>query len=93
LDKNVYEVELNLIRQGMIDAIAFSSTAEVESFLKMVNSPSDYDHCVVACFGPYTAANAKNLGVKVSVVSKDYSSFEGFAEAMAAFFTLASKWE
>lgn len=88
LDKSIYGVELNLIRQGMIDAIAFSSTAEVESFLKMVNSKSDYDHCVVACFGPYTAANAQKLGINVSIVSKDYSSFEGFAEAIAAFFTV-----
>jgi uroporphyrinogen-III synthase len=90
LDKSIYGVELNLIRQGMIDAIAFSSTAEVESFLKMVNSKSDYEHCVVACFGPYTAANAEKLGVKVSIVSQDYSSFEGFADAIAAFFTVAS---
>ncbi|MGK7875129.1 MAG: uroporphyrinogen-III synthase [Xenococcaceae cyanobacterium] len=86
LDKNIYDVELNLIRQGLIDVIAFSSTAEVESFLQMLNSKRDYEHCVVACFGPYTAANAKKLGVKVSIVSKDYSSFKGFAKAIAAFF-------
>ncbi|MFK0732268.1 MAG: uroporphyrinogen-III synthase, partial [Gloeotrichia echinulata HAB0833] len=54
LDKNIYTVELNLIRQGMIDVIAFSSTAEVESFLTMVNSPRDYEHSIIACFGPYT---------------------------------------
>ncbi len=87
LDQSIYEIELNLIRQGSIDMIAFSSTAEVESFLKMVNSKRDYDRCVVACFGPYTAANAKKLGVNVSIFSKDYSSFEGFAKTMAAFFT------
>lgn len=86
LDKNIYAVELDLIRQGIIDIIAFSSTAEVESFLKMVNSQSDYENCIIACFGPYTAANARQLGVDVSIVSKDYSSFEGFAEAIAEFF-------
>ncbi|MBE9038792.1 uroporphyrinogen-III synthase [aff. Roholtiella sp. LEGE 12411] len=91
LDKNIYGVELNLIRQGIIDVIAFSSTAEVESFLTMVNSQKDYERCVVACFGPYTTANAQKLGVNVSIVSKDYSSFEGFAEAIAEFFTLASR--
>ena len=90
LDKSSYKVELNLIRQGLIDAIAFSSTAEVESFVSMVNSKSDYEDCVVACFGPYTAANAEKLGFKVSIVSKDYSSFEGFADAIADFFTAAS---
>lgn len=86
LDKSIYGVELSLIRQGMIDAIAFSSTAEVESFLQMVNSKSEYEPCVVACFGPYTAANAEKLGVNVSIVSEDYSSFKGFAEAIANFF-------
>lgn len=89
LDKALYDVELNLIRQGKIDAIAFSSTAEVESFLLMVNSKQDYEQCMIACFGPYTAANAKKLGVNVSIVAKDYSSFQGFAEAIAAFFTAA----
>lgn len=91
IDKNIYAVELNLIRQGMIDIIAFSSTAEIESFLRMVNSPSDYQDCIIACFGPYTAANAQKLGVNVSIVSKDYSSFEGFADAIAEFFTLQLK--
>lgn len=90
LDKSSYRVELNLIRQGLIDAIAFSSTAEVESFLSMVNSKSDCEDCVVACFGPYTAANAKKLGFKVPIISKDYSSFEGFADAIADFFTTTS---
>jgi len=77
-----------LIRQGIIDVIAFSSTAEVASFLTMVNSQSDYERCIIACFGPYTTANARKLGMNVSIVSRDYSSFEGFAEAIATFFSL-----
>ncbi|WP_254625649.1 uroporphyrinogen-III synthase [Nostoc sp. TCL240-02] len=90
LDTSIYSVELNQMRQGTIDVIAFSSTAEVESFLTMVNSQSDYERCIIACFGPYTTANARKLGVDVSIVSRDYSSFEGFAEAIAEFFTLTS---
>ncbi|MBV8882709.1 MAG: uroporphyrinogen-III synthase [Chroococcidiopsidaceae cyanobacterium CP_BM_RX_35] len=86
LPKDFYGVELDLIRQDKIDVIAFSSTAEVESFLKMVNSKNDYHHCAIACFGPYTAANTEKLGMKVSVLAKDYSSFEGFATAIAASF-------
>ncbi|MEH2075449.1 MAG: uroporphyrinogen-III synthase [Nostoc sp.] len=88
LDKSIYGIELNLMRQGIIDVIAFSSTAEVESFLTMVNSQSDYEGCIIACFGPYTTANARKLGMNVSIVSRDYSSFEGFAEAIATFFSL-----
>ncbi|MEH2224311.1 uroporphyrinogen-III synthase [Nostoc sp.] len=90
LDKTIYGMELNLMREGIIDVIAFSSTAEVESFLTMVNSQSDYEHCVIACFGPYTTANAQKLGMNVSIVARDYSSFEGFSEAITAFFTLSS---
>ncbi len=86
LDKNIYETELNLIREGRIDVIAFSSAAEVKSFLNMVNSTTDYEQTVIACFGPYTAANAEKLGVNVSICSKDYSSFAGFVEAIATFF-------
>ncbi|MEH1840297.1 MAG: uroporphyrinogen-III synthase [Nostoc sp.] len=90
LNTSIYSIELNLIRQGIIDVIAFSSTAEVESFLTMFNSQSDYKSCIVACFGPYTTANTRKLGVNVSIVAKDYSSFEGFAEAIAEFFALTS---
>ncbi|BAZ02042.1 uroporphyrinogen III synthase HEM4 [Tolypothrix tenuis PCC 7101] len=86
LDQNIYAVELDLLRQGMIDVIAFSSTVEIESFLTMVNSKSDYQHSVIACFGPYTAANAKKLGLEVAILSQDYSSFAGFADAIAQFF-------
>ncbi|WP_315792104.1 uroporphyrinogen-III synthase [Fischerella sp. JS2] len=85
LDKSLYEVELNLIRQGKIDVIAFSSTAEISGFLQMITAKADYQHCVIACFGPYTAANAKKLGINVSIVAENYSSFVGFAEAIANF--------
>ena len=86
LDKANYPVELDLIRRGKIDVIAFSSTGEVEGFLKMVNTKDDYAQCQIACFGPYTAANAEKLGLSVAIVADDYSSFAGFAEAIAAFF-------
>ena len=36
----------------------------------------------VACFGPYTAANARALGLGVDLVSKDFSSFGGFAASL-----------
>ncbi|RAM49018.1 MAG: uroporphyrinogen-III synthase [Hapalosiphonaceae cyanobacterium JJU2] len=88
LDKSLYDVELNLIRQGKIDAIAFSSTAEISGFLQMITSKTDYQQSVIACFGPYTAANAKSLGMNVSIVAKNYSSFAGFAEAIANFMSL-----
>ena len=66
--------------------IAFSSKGEVES-IKMFHSKSEYEHCAVACFGSYTAADARKLGICVSVVAQDYSSFAEFACAIAQFFS------
>ncbi|MFQ3662778.1 MAG: uroporphyrinogen-III synthase [Chloroflexaceae bacterium] len=87
LDKARYEPELALIRQGAIDAIAFSSSAEITSFLAMVNHPQDYDRCAICCFGPYTAAYARRVGLPPAVVAEDFSSFDGFAAAIARHFT------
>lgn len=84
LDRACYAVELDLVRQGAVDAIAFSSAAEVAAFLGMVDAPDDYRHCAICCFGPYTAANARLMGLTPAVVATDFSSFDGFAEAIAA---------
>ncbi|MDJ0694705.1 uroporphyrinogen-III synthase [Mastigocoleus sp. MO_188.B34] len=89
LDKNFYPVELDLIRQGKIDLIAFSSTAEIAAFLKMFDdNPDNYQNSAIACFGPYTANNARKLGLDVSIVAEDYSSFAGFAQAIAKFYNM-----
>ncbi|QUY45284.1 uroporphyrinogen-III synthase [Acaryochloris marina] len=90
LNATDYAVELEQIYQGRVDAIAFSSTAEISALLQMVDSKTLMKHCVIACFGPYTAGNAKALGLSVDIVSKDFSSFTGFVEAIAQFFHPAS---
>jgi uroporphyrinogen-III synthase len=82
LERGIYELELSLLRLGKIDILAFSSTAEIESFLRMVDSPVDYEKCAIACFGPYTAANAEKLGLNVDICSENFSSFDGFVDAM-----------
>ena len=83
LDKNLYEIELNLISTGKIDVIAFSSSAEIAAFLSMFEEQKDYEDCLIACFGPYTANNAKRLGLNVSIVPEDYSSFAEFVRAIS----------
>lgn len=90
LDATDYAVELEQIRQGQVDAIAFSSTAEISALLQMVDAETLMKHCVIACFGPYTAGNAEDLGLSVDIVSQDFSSFTGFAAAIAQFFHPAS---
>lgn len=87
LDGARYAPELALLRQGAIDAIAFSSAAEIAAFLAMVNAPQDYGHCAICCFGPYTARHARQMGLPPGVVAEDFGSFEGFATAIARHFT------
>ncbi len=87
LDGGRYAPELALIRQGAIDAIAFSSAAEIVALLAMVNAPQDYAHCAICCFGPYTAAHARRIGLSPNVVAEDFGSFDGFATAIARHFT------
>lgn len=86
LDRVRYALELALIRQGAIDAIAFSSAAEIEGFLRMVDRPDDYSRCAIGCFGPYTASNARRLGLAPAVIATDFSSFDGFVDALAQYF-------
>ena len=87
LEQSLYEVEIELLKQGKIDLIAFSSTGEIEAFLQLVNQTKTHYQSVIACFGPYTAANAKKLGLNVNIVGKNYHSFAGFVQAIATYFS------
>jgi uroporphyrinogen-III synthase len=82
LTKDIYEGEIELLNSNYIDIIAFSSAAEIVSFLKILDMTGK-DNLVMACFGPYTAETAKSLGLKVSICSENFSSFQHFVEAMA----------
>ena len=85
LDADLYNLEIELIQQEKVDIIAFSSTAEVEGFLQIVNQTQTPKKCIIACFGPYTANNARQLGLRVDIIAKDYSSFTGFVQAIAEY--------
>lgn len=75
-----------LIHGKLIDCIAFSSGSEIYSLLKVLNAHQPPltlpENMAIACFGPYTAHCAKLAGLKVDVVGKDFSSFDGFVEAI-----------
>ncbi len=93
LDPVLYSVESELIKQEKIDIIAFSSTAEIESFLQIVDPNQIPTNCLIACFGPYTAKNARNLGLTVDIVGKNYHSFRGFIEAITDYITASNSTE
>lgn len=72
-----YLSEINLLKGGKIDIIAFTSTAEIEALIKLT-SLELIDKQIVACFGPYTGNNAKEFGLHPEYIGQKYSSFEDF---------------
>ncbi|KAH7850991.1 hypothetical protein Vadar_005626 [Vaccinium darrowii] len=89
------EVAARVVRggggEGVLDAVVFTSTAEVEGMLKSLEEygldwglvKGRLPELVVAAHGPVTAAGAERLGVGVDVVSERFGSFEGVVEALA----------
>lgn len=73
-----------------VDAIVFTSTAEVEGLLKSLGEVGlDWGmvrgmcpRMLVAAHGPVTAAGAEKLGVGIDVVSSRFDSFDGVVEAL-----------
>ncbi|XP_012851421.1 PREDICTED: uncharacterized protein LOC105971121 [Erythranthe guttata] len=73
-----------------VDAIVFTSTAEVEGLLKSLEELGlDWGmvrrmcpRLVAAAHGPVTAVGAEQLGVEIDVVSSKFHSFYGVVDAL-----------
>ncbi|KAL7094193.1 hypothetical protein ACP275_11G086500 [Erythranthe tilingii] len=73
-----------------VDAIVFTSTAEVEGLLKSLEELGlDWGmvrrmcpRMVAAAHGPVTAVGAEQLGVEIDVVSSKFHSFDGVVDAL-----------
>lgn len=78
------QMTLSGLREGKYDMVAFSSGGELFAMAEM-GSPDNLN-CAVACFGPYTASNAKKVGIKVDMVSQNFRSFDDYAQSIVAFF-------
>ena len=77
------EVEKQMLINGAIDIVAFTSAAEIESLLFLLGDHRDVlNKNTIACYGPVTAGGAKERNVRVEIVSKDFSRLEGFIEAV-----------
>jgi len=82
------ELGTQLLLDGQVDVIAFTSRGEMESLLLHLGdqrSVLDGD-TAIACFGPITAGGAKLRNIRVDIVSEDYSRFQGFVSAMEDYF-------
>ncbi|KAJ3669424.1 hypothetical protein LUZ60_011374 [Juncus effusus] len=77
-----------------LDAIVFTSSAEVEGFLKGLdavgwsweNMKGRWPELLVAAHGPVTAKGVESFGLNVDVVSRNCSSFAGVLDALSSQF-------
>lgn len=83
-DSLSYLNEIVLLKNGKIDIIAFTSTAEIEALIKLT-SLELIDKQIVACFGPYTGNNAKEFGLNPEYIGQKYSSFEDFVSGITEY--------
>jgi uroporphyrinogen-III synthase len=67
------------LRAG-VDVITFTSSSTVRNFVAQT-AGSSYGDPLVACIGPVTAATARDLGLRVDVVAKEYT-IEGLLNAL-----------
>lgn len=83
--------EALLQEETSLDAIIFTSTAEVEGLLKSLRHlgfgwrwlRERWPSLVVAAHGPVTASGAERLGVSIDVTSSRFGSFDGVVEALS----------
>ena len=67
------------LRAG-VDVITFTSSSTVRNFVART-AGLNYGDPLVACIGPVTAATARELGLRVDVVAKEYT-IEGLLKAL-----------
>jgi uroporphyrinogen-III synthase len=67
-----------------IDAITFTSSSTVRYFLEALG-PVETEGVTIACFGPRTAATARDLGLTVSVIP-EARTLRAFVDALIAHF-------
>lgn len=86
----------NMLRNGSLDGITFTSSSTVRNFLKWLEQcePDLSDqlrsgtgatkHPFIACIGPITAATARHLGLSVQVEATIYT-IDGLLEAIISY--------
>ena len=74
------------LKTGEIDAVTFTASSTVIHFMSIVETGSLMNGVTVACIGPVTAKTAKDHGLRVDVIAKEFT-FEGLVEALENHFT------
>ncbi|MBI1912092.1 MAG: uroporphyrinogen-III C-methyltransferase [Deltaproteobacteria bacterium] len=79
----------NLLLENEVDVVTFTSASTVANLAGMFKKselPLLFKSVTVACIGPITADKAKEYGIKVDIMPKDYT-IPALTEAMADYFT------
>lgn len=83
-----------MLWSGAVDAIAFTSENNVRYFAKRLQYEGGtlamLDHVCIACIEPQTAAAARALGLRVTVVPPEHTP-EGLATELADYFSRAGR--
>ena len=81
----------NLIREGKVDVITFTSPSTVTNFMEIMGQnyvmPSQIK---IACIGPVTAAAVKKAGLPTDIIQERYT-IPGLVESLTAFFATNQK--
>jgi uroporphyrinogen III methyltransferase/synthase len=78
-----------LLTEGKIDAITFTSSSTVNHFAELLNKDDLKTYLkgiAIACIGPVTARTAKAWGMKVTIQPDEYT-LPGLTRAIAEYFT------
>lgn len=73
------------LRRG-VDAITFTSSSTVRNFVALVGQDSISPYPVVACIGPITAQTARQAGLPVQVMAREYTT-DGLVAALDHYFS------
>jgi uroporphyrinogen-III synthase len=73
--------------QRGVDAITFTSSSTVRNFVALVDQSSINDlQSTIACIGPITAQTAREVGLSVDVIAREYT-MDGLVVALLDYFS------
>jgi uroporphyrinogen III methyltransferase/synthase len=79
---------LEVLTQGQIDVITFTSSSTVRYFIELFKSEDKrrlFSHMTFACIGPITAQTAEEAGLEVKIKAQEHT-IPGLIKALEAFF-------
>lgn len=87
-ETSVTPVDKQMLTDGQIDLITFTSSSTVTNFIKVMGEKDARKaaaQCRIACIGPVTAETAVNNGFTVDITPKDYT-ISGLVDAIFAYY-------